>query len=215
MEKFPKQRNRILKEKTYKMAKLESNFRNMFLVLLSITAIAAAALGGVYSVTKGPIEQAMLQKQKKAIEAVAPAFDNNPIEEQFTVEMNGGLLTIFPAKKGNEVVGAAIESFTNNGFSGLIKLMVGFDLEGNIVNYTVLEHKETPGLGSKMNDWFRDGSGNIKGKNPGTANLTVSKDKGEIDAITAATISSRAFLEGVQTAYKAYVQEIIEKNQKQ
>lgn len=194
------------------MAKLESNFRNMFLVLLGITAIAAAALGGVYSATKGPIEQAMLLKQKKAIEAVAPQFNNDPIAEQFTVEMNGGSLTIFPAKNNGKVVGAAIESFTNNGFSGLIKMMVGFDLDGNIVNYTVLEHKETPGLGSKMNDWFRTGTGNINGKNPGKNNMTVSKDKGEIDAITAATISSRAFLEGIQTAYKAYKQEIIEKN---
>lgn len=109
-------------------------------------------------------------------------------------------------------MGAAIESFTNNGFSGLIKIMVGFDKEGNILNYTVLSHKETPGLGSKMNDWFREGTGNINGKNPGQNNLTVSKDKGEIDAITAATISSRAFLDGIQTAYKGYQQEILEKN---
>lgn len=194
------------------MAKLESNFRNMFLVLLGITAIAAAALGGVYSVTKGPIEQATLKKQKQAIEAVAPEFDNDPVAEQFTVEMNGGTLTVFPAKKDGKVVGAAIESFTNKGFSGLIKMMVGFDLDGNIVNYTILEHKETPGLGSKMNDWFRTGTGNINGKNPGKNNMTVSKDKGDIDAITAATISSRAFLDGIQTAFNTYKQEIMDKN---
>lgn len=194
------------------MAKLESNFRNMFLVLFGITALAAAALGAVYEVTKGPIEQATLLKQKKAIEAVAPAFENDPIADQLSLEINGGTITIFPAKKDGQVVGAAIESFTNNGFSGLIKIMVGFDKEGNILNYTVLSHKETPGLGSKMNDWFREGTGNINGKNPGQNNLTVSKDKGEIDAITAATISSRAFLDGIQTAYKGYQQEILEKN---
>ena len=84
--------------------------------------------------------------------------------------------------------------------------MVGFDKAGNIFNYSVLEQKETPGLGTKMVDWFKTDKGNqnIKGKNGGTANLTVSKDGGEIDAITAATISSRAFLLTIQNAYKAF-----------
>lgn len=189
--------------------KLESNFKNMILVLFSITAIAAAALAGVYNVTKGPIELATAAKQKSAIEAVAPEFDNNPVEEKIEVKMNGGIITVFPAKKGGEVVGAAIETFTNNGFSGLIKLMVGFDKEGNIINYAVLEHKETPGLGSKMEEWFRVGGGNINGKNPAKNNMTVSKDGGDVDAITAATISSRAFLDGVQNAYKAFNEEIL------
>ncbi len=193
------------------MAKLESNFKNMIIVLLSITGFAAAALAGVYNLTAGPIAEATLAKQKSAIEAVAPAFDNNPVAEKVDVSINGGTITIFPAKKDGELVGAAIESFTNNGFSGLIKMMIGFDKDGNIINYAVLEHKETPGLGSKMGEWFRAGGGNINGKNPANTNMTVSKDGGDIDAITAATISSRAFLDGVQTAYKAYNQEILKK----
>ena len=87
--------------------------------------------------------------------------------------------------------------------------MVGFKPDGSINNYSVLEHKETPGLGTKMEPWFKTtdptkANCNIIGKNPGTNNLTVSKDGGEVDAITAATISSRAFLEAVQTAYNEY-----------
>ncbi len=193
------------------MAKLESNFKNMLLVLFSITAIAAAALAGVYNLTKGPIDEATQAKQKMAIEAVAPEFDNNPVEDQISLDMNGGTVLIFPAKKGGQIVGAAIETFSNNGFSGLVKVMVGLDDKGNIINYSVLEHKETPGLGSKMNDWFRTGGGNINGKNPGTDKLTVSKDGGDVDAITAATISSRAFLDAISNAYQAYSKELLKK----
>jgi len=70
----------------------------------------------------------------------------------------------------------------------------------------VLEQKETPGLGTKMVDWFKTNKGNqsIIGKNPALANLTVSKDGGEIDAITASTISSRAFLFSIRNAYQAF-----------
>lgn len=86
--------------------------------------------------------------------------------------------------------------------------MVGFDVDGNVINYSVLEHKETPGLGSKMAEWFTTGKGDIKGKNPGKDNFTVSKDGGKIDAITAATISSRAFLDAVNRAHKVYMNNI-------
>lgn len=186
------------------MKKLESNFINMVLVLLGITVVAGAALASVYELTKGPIEQAKLVKQEKAIQAVIPGFDNKPIEDSYEVESSDGIVKIFPAKKGGKQIGAAVETFTNNGFSGEIKLMVGFDTEGNILDYSVLEHKETPGLGSKMQDWFRTDGRDIKGKNPSKNDLTVVKDGGEIDAITAATISSRAFLDAVQRGHKAY-----------
>ena len=78
-----------------------------------------------------------------------------------------------------------------------------FDQEGNIRNYTVLSYTETTGLGSKMPTWFKE-KGNILGKNLSKNNLTVSKDGGEIDAITAATISSRAFLNAVANAYNGF-----------
>ena len=91
------------------------------------------------------------------------------------------------------------------GFGGELRVLVGFDAEGNIIDYSLLSHVETPGLGSKAADWFKEGNkGSIKGMNPGKAPLSVSKDGGQVDAITASTITSRAFLNAVNAAYQAY-----------
>ncbi len=189
------------------MKKLESNFKNMVLALSSITLFAALALGSVYTLTKDPIAVSKMAKQQNAIKVVLPPsydhFDQIPIEVNDGVE----ILKIYKAyDNSNDFVGAAVETSSNNGFSGKISLMVGFDKTGAIVNYSVLEQKETPGLGAKMGDWFKTNSKNqsIIGKNLATANLSVSKDGGEIDAITAATISSRAFLFAVRNAYFVY-----------
>jgi len=168
----------------------------MLIVLTAITGIAAAALGAVYEATKEPIAAAQAAKQEKAIKAVVPEFDNDPIAEVMEYPIDGGVVKIFPAKMGDKTVGHAIETFSNNGFSGLIRIMVGVDVQGNIINYSVLEHKETPGLGSKMQEWFSS-KGDIRGMNPEKDNMTVSKDGGDVDAITAATISSRAFLDAI------------------
>lgn len=101
-------------------------------------------------------------------------------------------------------LGVAVES-TTGGFGGDLKVLVGFDKDGNILGYTILQHAETPGLGAKADKWFqKDGKGSIIGKNPNKDNLTVKKDGGDIDAITASTITSRAFLLAVTQAYKAY-----------
>jgi electron transport complex protein RnfG len=178
------------------MEKLQSSFKNMVIVLLTITGVAAAALGAVYEATKAPIAQAQALKQSEAIKAVVPEFDNDPIAEVLEYEVEGGIVKVFPAKKGGVEVGHAIETFTNSGYSGLIRIMVGVDIHGNIYGFSVLEHKETPGLGSKMQQWFTE-KFEIVGMNPERDNLTVSKDGGDVDAITAATISSRAFLDAV------------------
>ena len=91
------------------------------------------------------------------------------------------------------------------GFGGELKVLVGFDAEGKIYNYSLLAHAETPGLGSKAADWFKEGNkGSIKGMSPGEGELKVSKDGGQVDAITASTITSRAFLKAVNKAYEAY-----------
>ena len=169
--------------------KLESNFTNMVVVLFSVTLIASAAVGYVYSLTAGPIEAAKQAKQVNAIREVIPGeFDNDPNADVWKSQTaDGGELEFYPAKK--------------NGFGGKIWLMVGFNPDGSVANYSVLEHKETPGLGSKMDVWFTpNGKGNITGKTPGTQGLKVSKDGGDVDAITAATISSRAFLDAVNRA---------------
>lgn len=101
--------------------------------------------------------------------------------------------------------GTAVQSTDPNGFGGNLKVLVGFNADGDILGYTVLEHAETPGLGAKAGEWFQKGQpGCIIGKNPGKSNFTVSKDGGDIDAITASTITSRAFLRAVQQAYNTF-----------
>lgn len=186
--------------------KLESNFTNMVVVLFSVTLIASAAVGYVQTLTAGPIEAAKEAKQVNAIRQVIPGeFDNDPNADVWKVQTpDSGELEFYPAKKNGELVGTAVKTYTNNGFGGKIWLMVGFNPDGTISNYSVLEHKETPGLGSKMDTWFvKDGKGDIIGKNPGGNGLKVSKDGGDVDAITAATISSRAFLDAVNRASAA------------
>lgn len=189
------------------MAKIKSTFINMVVVLTVITVIAGGALGYIYTLTAAPIAHAEKEKKENAIKAVAPDFDNSPTDEAIKVGMGeNDTLTVYPARKEGKWVGAAVESNTKKGFSGAISVMVGFNEDGSIRNYSVLKHAETPGLGSKMNEWFRTekGNQNIIGKNPANDGLTVSKDGGSVDAITAATISSRAFLDAIARAYKAY-----------
>jgi electron transport complex protein RnfG len=190
------------------MAKLESTFKNMFLSLALICLTVSVLLAQVKEMTEKPIEEAKAMKLKNAINEVVPEFDNDPIAEAFAMPAGqGDSLLVYPAKKGGEIVGYALNSFSNNGFNGNIQIMVGFDMEHRIVNYAVLQHAETPGLGSKMSEWFRNTdkpSQSVIGRDLSKGALTVSKDGGNVDAITASTITSRAFLEAVNRAYAAY-----------
>ncbi|MCK9206197.1 MAG: RnfABCDGE type electron transport complex subunit G [Salinivirgaceae bacterium] len=189
------------------MATRESDFKNMLMTLLVITFVASAALALVYNVTKEPIALVQIENKNASIQMVLPVFDNQPFAEQFKIASDGDSLVCYPAKNNDELVGVAIETYSKKGYSGLISIMVGFKPDGTIINYSVIEHKETPGLGTKMGEWFKTEKNNqsVLGKNPGTFKLKVKKDGGEVDAITAATISSRAFCEGIQRAYQAYI----------
>ena len=189
------------------MAKLKSTLPNMLLSLTGICLIAGAILAGVNAFTAGPIAVAKAAALEEAIKAVAPEFDNKPTEEAYmAVTADGDSLKIYPAKKGDETVGGAVESNTLKGFGGEIKVIVGFDMKGTILNYSVLEHAETPGLGAKMQEWFRmdKGQQSILGRAVPADGLKVVKDGGDVDAITAATISIRAFLNAVNRAYSAF-----------
>ena len=198
------------------MAKLQSSFKNMALSLTCIALVAAGALAGVYMLTMAPIEEAKVAKQQAAIMQVLPQVEGLQIAD--AEESNG--LTIYKAYVGEEWVGTAVEASTegntNMPFGGTFRLMVGLDNVGNIVNYVVLEQAETPGLGALMTTWFCNPDkekSNILGKSPATTNFSVSKDGGDVDAITASTITSRAFLEVVVRAYNAIAQQpmLIEK----
>ncbi len=181
----------------------------MLLVLTGVTAISVALLAYVNELTKGPIAEANAKTLNEALKQVLPEFTNNPVGESDTIfsEKDGKKMVdfiVYPAKKGEEWVGSAVESKAM-GFGGELKVLVGFDAEGKIYNYSLLAHAETPGLGSKAADWFKEGNkGSIKGMSPGEGELKVSKDGGQVDAITASTITSRAFLNAVNAAYEAY-----------
>ena len=176
----------------------------MVLVLTGVTVIAGALLGYVNELTKGPIAEANAKALSDAIKLVVPGFTNNPAESPEIVELNGVSYKVYKATKDGEFIGAAVES-SANGFGGALTVLVGFDKEGNIIDYSLLSHAETPGLGSKAADWFKKGQkGDITGKNPGEGALVVNKDGGDVDAITASTITTRAFLNAVNNAYAAY-----------
>jgi len=182
------------------MAKTESTFKNMVLSLTFISLAASVCLGFVYEFTKKPIELSNLNKKLDAIKQVVPEFTNNPNEEMYRLPTgDGDSLEIYPAKKDDVIVGFAVNTYTKNGFSGNISLMAGFKPDGTIISITVLQQKETPGLGTKMTETqFKD---QFNDKNPSEFKLKVKKDGGPVDAITAATISSRAFCDAVQRAY--------------
>jgi electron transport complex protein RnfG len=182
--------------------KLESTLVNMILSLLLISAVMAAALGFVYGVTKGPIEKANKQKEIQAVREVLPVFDNDPTKDAKLID---GLTFYFGTKAGKPV-GCAVKTFTDKGFSGRFDLMVGFKPDGAINQIVVLEQKETPGLGTKMKEpKFKDQFNALNISSLPKQEIKVKKDGGTIDAITAATISSRAFCDGVQKAYTLYI----------
>ena len=188
------------------MDKLKSSFRNMFLSLGTICIVAGGVLAAINDITREPIAISKKAKVENALKAVLPDFDNSPSEETYWVNLSeGDSLKVYPAKKNGQPVGFAVESYSMKGFSGEIKVMAGLDTQGILINYKVLEHAETPGLGAKMEEWFRMDKNrqSVLGKNLSNGSLTVTKDKGEIDAITGATISSRAFLDALNRAYAA------------
>lgn len=178
----------------------------MVLTLTVVSVVAAVGLGFVYKVTKGPIEKANLDKQLKAVESVISGYDNSPVGESYKMAFPDGKdsMEIYPAKLDGELVGMAVKTKSPNGYSGDIWLMVGFNKDGTISNIVVTQHLETPGLGSKMTS--EKFLGQYIGKDPAKTNLKVKKDGGSIDAISGATISSRAFSEAVVSAHKTFVQ---------
>lgn len=189
------------------MAKRESTFLNMVLTLFMVTFIAAGALGLVYDMTKDAIELANIKAQNEAIEKVLPEYDELGESYKVPVENGQDSLLFFPAYSDGNLVGVAVRTYTNNGYSGYISIMAGIDKLGNFSGYEVLEHAETPGLGSKMDVWFSNPekpNQYVIGKNPETTDMAVSNDGGDIDGITASTITSRAFLEALNRAWNAY-----------
>ena len=180
---------------------MESSLKNMVVVLFTITLISSAAVGGVYMITKEPIEQAKVAAVNDALNQVLPEYETTTSQ---TIEVNSLPIVAHTATVADKAVGYAVESISKNGFGGTVRLMVGFDTAGKIININVLEQKETPGLGTKMTDEGNVLLASFKDKNASEINMTVKKDGGDVDALTAATISSRAYAEAVAVAYEAF-----------
>ena len=171
----------------------KSNLTNMVLVLGLVCLACSAVLGGAYVITKAPIEAAAAAKTQAAVAQVLPHFE--------TLEYNADA-HYYTAKDGEAVVGYAIES-TVVGFGGPLSLMVGVTVDGVVYNTSVLSHSETPGLGAKcstdakfVDQW--------RGFDPAVKKLSVKKDGGDVDAITASTITSRAYTLAVENALKVF-----------
>ncbi len=180
----------------------------MVVVLVSVALITGSILAYVNHVTEEPIRLQAEKALADGIKAVMGGVDLTVANEDTVRQTVAGKEAVFVIHEtvgaDKQPIGAAVES-TTGGFGGDLKILVGFDNDGQILGYTLLQHAETPGLGAKADKWFqKEGKGCIIGKNPNTDNLTVKKDGGEIDAITASTITSRAFLLAVTQAYQAY-----------
>ncbi len=184
---------------------MKSSLKNMVVVLFSITLIASFCVGLVNKITFEPIEKAKAENIQTALKNVLPEFEVSESEAMTVDELP---VIVHTAKVGEQVVGYAVETMTTKGFSGVFCLMVGFRASGEVYNINVLEHSETPGLGSKMGDEGNSLLTSFKDKNPANMKqpLAVVKDGGDVQALTAATISSRAYVDAVVRAYNAVQQ---------
>lgn len=179
---------------------MENSLKNMVLSLLGVTLITSACVAMVQKITAEPIAAANLAATEAALTMVLPPFDKNTMESTTIDELP---IDIYTAESGGEVVGYAVKSVTKKGYAGEITLMVGISPEGELLNVNVLAHSETPGLGSNLTDPENIVLASVKGKNLADVDLRVKKDGGEVDALSGATISSRAFGDAVGRAYEA------------
>ena len=180
---------------------VKSSFKNMSLCLMVICLVCSALLAGVYALTADPIAKAAQAKNESAIKEVLPDTAVT-IEEESSIVVDGQTYTYNRAfdELGN-TVGCAVNVSTN-GFGGPIVIKVGFGVDGVIWNTKVLSQAETPGLGAKcVEPSFSD---QFKGFNPAEKKLAVKKDNGDVDAITASTITSRAYANGLAAAAKVF-----------
>ena len=184
------------------MAAKKDTLLNMFVALFVICVVSGGVLGLVYNATKDPIAAAEKAKKTEAIKNVLPEFQELKDTNVKSAMEDAELPFHLAYDSDNNFIGAAVETFTNKGFSGNISLMVGILADGTVNNISVLQHAETPGLGSKMSEpSFKDQFNN---KHADSFNFNVKKDGGDVDAITAATISSRAFCDAVNRAISTF-----------
>jgi electron transport complex protein RnfG len=185
------------------MAKQESGFK-VIIVLVLIAFLSAVLLAYVNKVTREPIEENKKAETKKAIGIVLRGLTGYQYPEiPQEMEVDRSPVKYFMAVDSNKnILGCAVIVKAPNGFTNDFDMMVGVDSSGSVIDTYVLDHKETPGLGDGMSkEPFKK---QFRGKNINNTKWLVKKDKGDIDAMTAATITSRAFTAGVKRALMTY-----------
>ncbi len=186
---------------------MKSTLLNMTAVLFAVTLVASAGVGAVHLITEEPIARARAAAEVEALERVLPPFEHTVSQELVIGDLP---VTVYTATDGEgRIAGYAVKSETRRGFGGVIRMMTGFGPDGRVLNVNVLEQTETPGLGTAMAEEDNVLLRCVQGRRPAEMQLVdgavaVRKDGGDVDALTAATISSRAWCDALNRAWRAY-----------
>lgn len=184
----------------------ESNLKNMAVCLTAVCLLCSAVLGGVYAVTYEPIKAADKANLEASLSEVVPAGARIQTEAEI-LEMDGVTYECYRALDASgELCATAVKSSVN-GFGGPLCLLVGVQADGKVCATKVLSHSETPGLGAKCVDSESGFVSQFRGFDPLQKKLSVRKDGGDVDAITASTITSRAYTLAVSNAVKLMTRE--------
>ena len=180
---------------------------------LTLTCLVAGILlAKVYAMTKGPIEAVKQKIKVAAIKGVLPPVENDPLADAVTVKEGDKEWTFYVGRKGGEYAGAAFEC-SRYGYSSDVVIMVGVTVDGKVQAIKIVSQMETPGLGANLEgDAFK---GQFAGKPIDGTNWKVKKDGGDIDQITAATISSRAATDAIAEGLEVYQKHLDEIKGKQ
>jgi len=161
---------------------------------VAIAIVSSFLLALVYGVTKTPIAEAKKADKREKLGAVMPAFDNDPLETELPLTEAGagtaGNVMLYTGESDGASSGYGITSAVGTGYSGYFSVVFGLDAEGKITEVRILESMETPGLGSKAGE--PGFTSQFTGKSLENFEFAVTKDGGDVDAITGATITSRA-----------------------
>ncbi|KAE9538347.1 electron transport complex subunit RsxG [Ursidibacter maritimus] len=193
-----------------------SKITTTYALILGIIALVCAAIStGIYLLTKGRIDQVVAQQQRDLLLEVVPQdyFDNDLLSSCKTIKLPDApyLNKLYSAKKGQDLTAYALQATAPDGYSGNIVLLMGIQPDGKVLGVRTLAHKETPGLGDKIetriSNWiysFNDKTFTLDDEN----HWAVKKDGGDFDQFTGATITPRAVVNKVRQTAKWVITEL-------
>ncbi len=171
-------------------------------VLTLISALAGGLLAISNSMTREPIAQSLRAEKLAAMRQILPEYDNDPMADACILQDDGCEWVFYVARKQGEFVGAAFESVSDQGYSGAIRIMAGVAADDTVRGVEIIEQLETPGLGAKITEsGFKD---QFKNRGIASTKWAVTKDGGDIAAITGATISPRAVVAALKKGLDVY-----------